>query len=550
LNKGSGKTLTYVLPIIQSLKNRIQPCCRALILLPVSDLAEQVYNIFKANLNDDNENLNLIETNKSSKDLLNNNNEHTSGYKNNNNNLKVMLLSTKNLFAKEQAQLVNDTHNKCLIDIIVTTPGRLVDHIQKTKGFHLNELRYLVLDECDRIMDQIKQNWLSILNKAVFDHTNLNNKLHRELLDQESLNVYNLFFNKKKLLPYQKLLLSATLTRNPEKLEQVNLFKPIYFNVAAEKLNNKQSAASAVNEKINDTNGSTLANKKPEEVEAISTIDKSNNILNKSKGINQNLDNSEDINLPNELNELMIEVVASQKPLIAIYLIKTLGYRRMLCFVKSIDTAKRLNKLFELNNIVSMEYSSSLHVARRKRVQEKFEQDKIDVLVCSDVMARGMDLENVDYVLLYDSVKFLNSYIHKVGRTARAGRVGTAISFLEHKEIFFFKKMMAQINTQQKPSNNKSIKQSDDQTSNLQQAKKSQHKVREFKIQKSKLKPLLENYRNSLLKLKEDLHGANKKEVANGDDKEIENKNETENKNSKRKQTNSRNFRAVKKNKY
>lgn len=72
-------------------------------------------------------------------------------------------------------------------------------------------------------------------------------------------------------------------------------------------------------------------------------------------------------------------------------------------------------------------------------------KDEIDVLVCSDVMARGMDLENVDYVLLYDSASYLNSYIHKVGRTARAGRPGTAISFLEHKEIYFFKKMMSQI---------------------------------------------------------------------------------------------------------
>jgi superfamily II DNA/RNA helicase len=62
-------------------------------------------------------------------------------------------------------------------------------------------------------------------------------------------------------------------------------------------------------------------------------------------------------------------------------------------------------------------------------------------------MARGMDLENVNYVILYDSVPHLNAYIHKVGRTARAGRAGTAISFLEQKEIYFFKKMMAQIKT-------------------------------------------------------------------------------------------------------
>ena len=48
-----------------------------------------------------------------------------------------------------------------------------------------------------------------------------------------------------------------------------------------------------------------------------------------------------------------------------------------------------------------MEYSSSLHAARRKRIQNKFEKDELDILVCSDVMARGMDLANVNYVLLY-----------------------------------------------------------------------------------------------------------------------------------------------------
>ena len=57
---GSGKTLTYVLPIIEQLKNRIRPCCRAIVLLPVSDLAEQVYSVFKSQLNESCENLDLI----------------------------------------------------------------------------------------------------------------------------------------------------------------------------------------------------------------------------------------------------------------------------------------------------------------------------------------------------------------------------------------------------------------------------------------------------------------------------------------------------------
>ncbi len=116
---GSGKTLTYVLPIIQNLKNRIEPCCRAIVLLPVSDLAEQVYQIFKSHLEHD-ENFRLI--------------EKENDIQAEKNNLKVMLLSAKTPFAKEQALLINQYHSRCLIDIIVTTPGRLVDHIQKTKG--------------------------------------------------------------------------------------------------------------------------------------------------------------------------------------------------------------------------------------------------------------------------------------------------------------------------------------------------------------------------------------------------------------------------------
>ena len=58
-----------------------------------------------------------------------------------------------------------------------------------------------------------------------------------------------------------------------------------------------------------------------------------------------------------------------------------------------------------------------------------------DSLVCSDAMARGMDLDNVKYVISYDNPPYIKTYIHRVGRTARAGRAGTAISLLEKKEV-------------------------------------------------------------------------------------------------------------------
>lgn len=53
------------------------------------------------------------------------------------------------------------------MDIIVTTPGRLVDHFTKTEGFSLKELKYLVIDEADRIMDNVQNDWLYHLNKHI-----------------------------------------------------------------------------------------------------------------------------------------------------------------------------------------------------------------------------------------------------------------------------------------------------------------------------------------------------------------------------------------------
>ena len=56
-------------------------------------------------------------------------------------------------------------------------------------------------------------------------------------------------------------------------------------------------------------------------------------------------------------------------------------------------------------------------------------------VICSDAMARGMDVENVKYVISYDPPPFIKTYIHRVGRTARAGKVGTAITMLQKKEV-------------------------------------------------------------------------------------------------------------------
>ena len=137
---GSGKTLTYVLPILKRLRSRLKPCVRAVILTPVSDLAEQVYSVFKTYMNDQ-ASLDLIDSHSN-----NNSNQIRS-------NLRIALLTNKNAFSKEQQNLISEEHGHCLYDIIVATPGRLVDHIQKTNCFDMSQLSFLVLDECDRMIE-------------------------------------------------------------------------------------------------------------------------------------------------------------------------------------------------------------------------------------------------------------------------------------------------------------------------------------------------------------------------------------------------------------
>lgn len=56
-------------------------------------------------------------------------------------------------------------------------------------------------------------------------------------------------------------------------------------------------------------------------------------------------------------------------------------------------------------------------------------------LICSDALARGIDVPNIDCVISYDAPKFIKNYIHRIGRTGRAGRQGTAITMVEDRQV-------------------------------------------------------------------------------------------------------------------
>lgn len=136
------------------------------------------------------------------------------------------MLTASKPFAKEQEELVRQgvvgPHSLC--DILVATPGRLVDHIQQTDGFTLSHLRYLIIDEADRVLEDVQNDWLSYVEAAVFQDE------HRPRPGQ--LNVANMSKLRSDIIdcPLQKLLFSATLSQNPEQLHLLNLNEPKLFS--------------------------------------------------------------------------------------------------------------------------------------------------------------------------------------------------------------------------------------------------------------------------------------------------------------------------------
>nr|CAD7399198.1 unnamed protein product [Timema cristinae] len=361
---GSGKTLAFVIPIVQALKKRVAIHIRALVVLPVQDLAMQVYEVFK----------NYCEIT----------------------DLKVLLVTGQNSFKLEQRQLVRTcvaSDPQTLVDIVVTTPGRLVDHLQYTPGFSLKNLRFLVIDEADRIIENIQDDWLYYVEKHI------NKGLHPPPLSVSTLQWYR--------PPPQKLLFSATLSQDPEKLHQLALFQPKLFT----------------------------------------------SVINESSEIGENIKMSKEIRgdfigkytTPLELREQFCVVEAANKPTLLYHLIKSNGWKHVLCFTNTRIISHRLSLLLKHlgeGEIKVAEISTALKRAERNQILSHFAAGKIDVLVSTDAFARGMDILDVKFVISFDPPKYVKNYIHRVGRTGRAGKVGNAITFLLESQRGQFTEML------------------------------------------------------------------------------------------------------------
>ena len=104
-----------------------------------------------------------------------------------------------------------------------------------------------------------------------------------------------------------------------------------------------------------------------------------------------------------------------------------------LCVLLQILIEKKL-----LNEMNIVEYSAKLKQKKKNKLMREFREGNIDMIVCSDIMSRGLDIDDVDCVINYDVPPFIKTFVHRIGRTGRAGRKGKSYTLSRKQELRHF----------------------------------------------------------------------------------------------------------------
>jgi ATP-dependent RNA helicase DDX47/RRP3 len=308
---GSGKTGAFAIPVIQALLDRPQRLF-ACIMVPTRELAFQIAEQF---------------------DALGS----AIGCK------SAVLVGGVDMMSQAIA-LARKPH------IVIGTPGRVVDHLENTKGFSLRAARYLVLDEADRMLSLDFEEAIDKVLRAV----------PRER---------------------RTLLFSATMTSRVAKLQRASLLDPVKVEVST-----KYSTASGLVQRF------ILCPHKHKDAHLVA-------LLNDFSG------------------------------------------QSAILFVATCAGAQRLALTLKNLGFSTTSLHSKLSQSRRLGALNSFRVGEKKVLVATDVVSRGLDLPSVDMVVNVDVPASAKDYIHRVGRTARAGRGGNAVTMVTQYDLEVYQRV-------------------------------------------------------------------------------------------------------------
>lgn len=306
---GTGKTAGFTLPLLQLLSEAAAPKTkqrpiRALILTPTRELAAQILDNVQA-------------------------------YS------RYLPLSSFCIFGGVNINPQIQQLRKG-VDILVATPGRLLDHVQQ-KTIDLSHIDYFVLDEADRMLDM---GFIHDVKKVLA------------------------------VLPKQRqtLLFSATFSDQIKSLAQKLLNNPTLIEVARRN----------------------------------STVE----IIQQS----------------------VIPVARDKKHQLLAHVITSKKWSQVLVFTRTKHGANKVVEQLEKLNIKALAIHGNKSQAARTKALDAFKNKQIDALIATDIAARGIDIDQLPYVVNYDLPNVAEDYVHRIGRTGRAGATGTAVSLVSVDE--------------------------------------------------------------------------------------------------------------------
>jgi len=317
---GTGKTMAYALPILHHLL-RADKYFYALVLLPTRELSQQVHSVF-------------TEVGKSI-------------------SLRTSLLIGGADLVLQGKSLAARPH------IIIGTPGRVLYHLKNTKGIFLDSFRYLVLDECDRLLDGDFEGEVKEILETVGPNRNT-------------------------------LLFTATVTKRVAALKEKILNSPVVLESES------------------------------------------------SEGV------------PEALVQNYMYIPHRYKEAYLYELLRKIGTTKALVFVATCVTAEKIERILKkLGESVCTIHGNKPQV-ERTQVIDQFRRGNRNILIATDVASRGIDIPDIKMIVNYDIPEYSKDYVHRVGRTARAGKSGIAINFVTQYDVETFQKMEARIGVRMK----------------------------------------------------------------------------------------------------
>merc|ERR1719517_196186 len=234
--------------------------------------------------------------------------------------------------------------------VIVATPGRLVDHLENTKGFNLKQLKFLVMDEADRILNQDFE-------------VELNKILRCIPADRRSM------------------LFSATMTKKVAKLQRASLKDPVKVEVSG----------------------------------SYQTVDK--------------------------LLQYYLFIPLKFKELYLVHIMNEMAGNSFMIFCSTCSATLRLSLMLRSLGFTAIPLNGQMSQNKRLASLNKFKSKPRSILLATDVASRGLDIPHVDIVINYDIPTHIKDYIHRVGRTARAGRSGKAVTFVSQYDVELYQRI-------------------------------------------------------------------------------------------------------------